>query len=164
MRFLVTRAGKGNWVVSSVEQFLDDVACRGSWFGGGSVAALSAALSAALLEKLTTSGSQARLLRTIRRRCTQLIERDAKTFAQVIPALQLRRTGAFRQQLRAATAIQEQVFQHARMIQEAGRQSMRRVKPQFRSDLQCAIALAEAARQSASTLIRTNLAWLRSIR
>ncbi len=128
--------------------------------GGGSAAALSAALAAALLEKLTPQANAARALRHVRRRCLALVEQDAETFAQAIHALQSRQTGAFRQRLRAATALQEQVFQHAHMIQQAGRQSMRRIKPQFRSDLECTIALAEAARQSASALIRTNLTWL----
>lgn len=146
----------------TLKEVLDEVARRGSWMGGGSAAALSAALAAALLEKLTPQANAARALRQVRRACLVLVDQDAKTFARAIHALQSRHTGTFRQRLRAATAIQEQVFRKARMIQEAGRQSMRRVKPKFRSDLRCAIALAEAAQRSSQVLMRANLAWLNS--
>ena len=144
----------------SLEQVLDEVARRGSWMGGGSAAALSAALAAALLEKLTFQSREARALREVRRACLRLIDQDAKTFARAIEALQFRRVGTFRRWLKVATSVQEDVHQHAKMIQRVSRQAMGRVKPQFRSDLQCAIALAVAAQRSSQVLIRTNRAWL----
>lgn len=144
----------------SLEQVLDEVARRGSWMGGGSAAALSAALAAALLEKLTFQSREARALRRVRRACLQFIDKDAKTFACAIHALQSRQMGAFRRWLCVATTVQEQVHQQAQLIQQMSRQAMRRVRPQFRSDLQCAIALAVAAQRSSQVLIRTNRAWL----
>ena len=68
----------------SLEQFLEQVARRGSWVGGGSVAALSAALAAAVLEKLVVQPSAGRRLKTIRRQCLALVSQDAERFAKAI--------------------------------------------------------------------------------
>jgi len=147
-------------VSESIEQFLDETARRGSWIGGGSLAALSGALSAALLEKLTPAPRAARRLRRIRRACAGLIQRDAETFAKVIDATRGKNPRAFQRLLTAATALQVQVFVNSRTIERACRRARRAIKPRFQSDLQCALALAVAAQRSASALIRTNLAWL----
>jgi len=145
----------------SVEQFLEEVARRGSWVGGGSVAALSAALAAALLEKLLTHPQAARRLRRIRHACVRLIERDAVTFARVIKATRLKNHQGFRRALKAAIDVPCQVVEHAQAIRRTARDAARSVKPQFQSDLRCAIALADAAGTSARILIDTNLAWLK---
>ena len=145
---------------ASLEQFLEQVARRGSWVGGGSVSALSAALAAALLEKLIPSVPQARRLRRIRRECVRLIDADAGTFARVIRAIREDDQPSFRRSLKAATEIPCRVVEHARMIQAACRQAKRALKPRFRSDLLCAMATARGAEESAQALIRTNLAWL----
>lgn len=144
----------------SIEQFLDEAARRGSWIGGGSLAALSAALSAALLEKLTTAPQTVRRLRRIRRICAGLIHRDAETFAQAINATRTKNPRAFQRSLGAATEVQVTVFVNSRAIERACRRAGRFIKPRLQSDLRCARAFATAARQSAATLIRTNLAWL----
>lgn len=144
----------------SLEQFLEQVARRGSWIGGGSVAALSAALAAALLEKLFARPREAQALREIRRRCLPLIRLDAERFARVIQATRGGNRRAFRLALKSATDVPSQVFEHAQAIQAACRRAQRSVKPQFQSDLRCAMAVALAAGESARTLILTNLAWL----
>ena len=144
----------------SLEQFLDQVARRGSWVGGGSVSALSAALAAALLEKLVVDPQQARHLRQLRRACVGLIQRDAASFARVIRATRAKNRQAFHRSLKAATDVPCQVFVHAQIIQAACRKAQRAVKPRFQSDLRCAMALALAAAESARTLIHTNLSWL----
>lgn len=144
----------------SIEQFLDEAARRGSWIGGGSLAALSAALSAALLEKLTPAPQAARRLRRIRRTCTALIRRDAETFAKAINATRAKSPRAFHRLLRQATEVQVQVFVSARTIEAACRRASRFITPRLQSDLRCALAFAAAAKASASALIRTNLAWL----
>ena len=143
-----------------LEQFLEQVARRGSWVGGGSAAALCAALAGALLEKLVHQPQAARRLRRIRRECLGLIERDAATFARVIAATRARRREIFRRSLKAATEVPCRVFEHAQTIQTSCRTAQRSVKPRFQSDLRCAMALALAASESARTLILTNLAWL----
>ena len=145
---------------ASLEQFLEEVARRGSWIGGGSVAALSAALAAALLEKLVHEPRVGRQLRRIRQECVRLIQRDAELFSQVIRATQQKRRQVFARALKAATDIPCRVFEHAQTIQAACRTAQRAVKPRFQSDLRCAMAVALAAGESARTLILTNLAWL----
>ena len=145
----------------SLEQFLEQVARRGSWVGGGSVAALSAALAAALLEKLVIQPSAVRQLKAIRRQCLSLVPQDAERFARVIQATRRKDRPAFARALKRATEVPCLVFQHARTIEAACRRAKRSVKAQFQSDLRCAMAVAMAAGESAQALIRTNLAWLR---
>ena len=124
------------------------------------MAALGAALAAALLEKLIIQPQAARRLRRIRHACVRLIERDAVTFARVIKATRSKSRRGFRRALKAAIAVPCQVVAHARTIRAASREAVRSVKPQFQSDLRCALALAVAAETAARTLVETNLAWL----
>ena len=144
----------------SLEQFLEQVARRGSWVGGGSVAALCAALAAALLEKLVIQPPAVRRLRVIRRQCLALVPQDAERFAKAIQATRRKDRGAFARALKRATDVPCRVFRHAQTIEAACRAAQRSVKPQFQSDLRCAMAVAMAAGESARALIRTNLAWL----
>lgn len=146
---------------ASLEQFLESVARRGSWVGGGSAAALSGALSAALLEKLLLQPSSVKRLRTIRRECLRLIDEDALTFARVIEATRAKRADAFANALKRATDVPCRVAEHAAAVQASCRAARRLIKPRFQSDLRCAQALARAAEQSAWALIQTNLAWLK---
>ncbi len=145
---------------ASLEEFLDQLARRGSWFGGGSAAAFSAALAAGLLEKLVVDPARTRRLRRIRRECLALVEGDAATFASVIRATRAKDRQAFRRALKTATDVPCRVFERAKAVQTACRQAQRVVKPRFQSDLRCALAIALAAAESARTLIHTNLAWL----
>ncbi len=144
----------------SLNDFLEQVARRGSWVGGGSVAALAAALAAALLEKLMVHPGTVRTLRRRRLECVRLIQRDATTFAAVIQATRPHRRQQFQRNLKVATEVPCRVFEHAQAIQTACRLATRTVKPRFQSDLRCAMALALAAGESARTLIETNLVWL----
>ena len=143
-----------------IASFLDELARRGSWVGGGSVAALSASLASALLEKVVVQPAVVGRLRRIRRRCVRLIAQDAETFARVIRASRSRDRAAFRRALKTATEVPCQVFAHAQRLQGVCRAVQRSVKPRFQSDLRCAMAMALAAAESARTLIETNLAWL----
>lgn len=144
----------------SVEAFVGQVARRGSWYGGGSAAALSGALSAALLEKLLLQPAAVRRLRRVRHSCLRLIEEDARSFAQVIAATRSPGRRRFQRALKAATEVPWQVFRHAQAVQALCRKAQRSVKPRWQSDLRCAMALALAAAESARTLIQTNLTWL----
>ena len=154
MRFLLHRS-------LSVDEFLEQVARRGSWVGGGSVAALSAALSAALLEKLVTRPRARRTLQQIRSVCVTLIDRDAETFSGVIQAMRRKNQAGFRQALRRATDVPQQVVVSAATVQAACRVARRTINPRFQSDLRCAEALAKASGVAARALIRTNLVWLK---
>lgn len=148
----------------SLEQFLEQVARRGSWIGGGAVAACSAALAAALLEKLVHAPATSQRLRRIRRECLHLIEADARSFAAVIRTLRDNDPAAFRRSLKAATEIPYRVFVRAKGVEGTCRAARRRVKPRFQSDLVCASATARGAAEAAQALIRTNLAWLSDAR
>jgi formiminotetrahydrofolate cyclodeaminase len=128
--------------------------------GGGSVAALCAALSAALLEKLVVQPQAAQQLRRIQRSSLALMPRDARVFSKVIQATRRGGRRNFRRALKTATEVPWQVFAHAQAVQRMCRQAQRSVKPRFQSDLRCALAVALAASESARTLIETNLAWL----
>ena len=128
--------------------------------GGGSVAALSAALAAALLEKLTAAPHARGRLQAIRWACLALIERDAEAFARVVQASRTNDRAAFRRYLRRATEAPCRVAEHAETIRAACRASRRSVKALLQSDLRCAEALAGAAAASARALVQANLAWL----
>ena len=144
----------------SIQKWLEEVARRGSRVGGGSVAALGAAMAAALLEKLIGHGRSGQRLRRIRCQVTRAIEQDAKVFARVIEATRHADQRTFCSSLKAATALQVSVLQAAREVQRVGRAARRTIRPRFQSDLRCAMALASAAAASAKGLIRTNLTWL----
>lgn len=144
----------------SISDFLEEVARRGSWLGGGSTAALSAATAAALLEKLIVRKATARALRRIRYDCVGLIERDARAFAGVVQAIRQDDRRVFRRSLMKATDVPWRVFRHAARLQATCREAQRTTAPRLQSDLRCAMALALASGESARTLIHTNLAWL----
>jgi len=139
---------------------LEQVARRGSWMGGGSAAAFSAALAAALLEKLMPNPRRARRLRGVRRDCLRLMRRDADAFARVIQMTRQQSPGAFRRSLKTAIEVPALVCEHAQTIQATCRAAQRSVGPRFQSDLRCAMAIALAAGEAARTLVETNLAWL----
>ena len=145
----------------SIQQLLAQIARRGSWLGGGSVAALGAALSAALLEKLTLDSRLVRRLQRVRQECLHLVDADAKTFASVIHAVRRGNRAAFRRLLKQATDVPCRIVEYAGAIQAECRRARRAVKPQFQSDLKCAEAMAGAAAHSARALVDTNLAWLK---
>jgi formiminotetrahydrofolate cyclodeaminase len=145
----------------SLEQVLEQAARRGSWVGGGSMAALSAAAAAALAEKLSLNARLSRQLRTMRRECLRLMRQDAASFARVISATRRPDRQAFRAALQRATDIPCQVAERAGTIQTACRRLQGALTPRLRPDLVCARALAQAAHAAACALIETNLAWLR---
>lgn len=148
----------------SIEQFLAVIAKRGSWFGGGSVAACANALASALLEKLSTSSTSIAALAKIRRESLKLIEQDAQRFAQVIAALRTGNKRLFGKRLRLATEVPYRVFVAAQRIQKMCRRQKSSIRPQFHSDLHCVMALSQASAKSAQALIDTNLAWLKDKR
>lgn len=145
---------------TSVETLLEEIARRGSWLGGGSVAALTVALAAALLEKLLLTPRPRAQLRQIRLRGLRLVEQDGVVFARVIAATRQGRRAPFARALRAANDIPCRIFADAHTVLALTREAQRRVKPRFQSDLRCAAALATAAATGAQALIRTNVAWM----
>lgn len=143
---------------SSLEQRLDQLATRGSWYGGGSAAALACALAAALLEKLASRAN--RSLHPIRTRCVQLAEQDALAFARVIRTQARDDRQAAAQALKAAIDVPWQVYDCSQRLLRISRQIRQTLSPRYRSDLQCAQALARASGRAARAFMKANLAWL----
>jgi formiminotetrahydrofolate cyclodeaminase len=156
----------------SLEQLLNQTATRGSWYGGGSVAAMACAASAALLEKLLNPVASSRAggavtphpasksMRAIRATTLRLIQRDAQAFSRVIKAYYQHDKAAIRRSLKEATEIPLTIALSARRVTATARQLKPQIKPRYRSDLTCVEALATAARTAAEAFVDTNLAWL----
>lgn len=148
----------------SVEQLLEHTAARGSWYGGGSAAALSCALAAALMEKLASQPEAARLARAIRQRCTRLVHEDARVFAKAVQAMSSHDPRRVRRAMNAAIAVPQEVCASAQRLRRVSRQIGKTLRPNFRVDLRCADALARAAETSARALVLTNQAWLNQLK
>ena len=144
----------------SLEQFLNLTAQRGSWYGGGSAAALTCAVAAALLEKLVSAAAGARSLRSTRTQAARLVQRDAETFARVIKAYYQQDRAAIKRTLKEATEVPLAIAQASAQVLAVARQMKRTIKPRYRSDLTCVEALARASRRAAEAFVSTNLAWL----
>ncbi len=144
-----------------IDQFLKALATPGSRMGGGSVSALSAALSAALLEKLAcASAQQGARLCSMRQECQKLVLRDAEVFGAVMKALRSHKRAAFVSALKRANAVQWRVFECSLKTKHIAVTQASRVKPALRSDLFCAAVLADSAACTAETFIRANTEWL----
>ena len=148
---------------SAVRQLLEQTADRRSSYGGGSAAALSCALAAALVEKLAGRTGSAMTARRLRACCTRLIEADAKAFAAVVRASARQDRSAIRRALTVATDIPSQVGECAQQVLSIARRIRARVSPRYRVDLDCAQALARAAKQSAQALVAANRAWAKQV-
>lgn len=145
---------------NSLEWFLDETAKRGSWYGGGSAAALTCALAASLLEKLATHPTITQAMRTIRARCATLTHQDAKTFARVIQATVRGDRSATQRALKAAIDIPRQVYVDSQQLLKFSHRIKQTLHPKYQVDLRCAQALARASGQAARALVVTNLSWL----
>ena len=148
---------------SSVRQLLEQTADRRSSYGGGSAAAFSCALAAALVEKLAGRTGSATTARRLRACCTRLIEADAQAFARVVRAGARQDRQTLRRALTVATDIPCQVGECAQQVLSIARRIRARVSPSYRVDLDCAQALARAAKQSAQALVTANRAWIRQL-
>lgn len=143
-----------------LEHILSQVARKGSWYGGGTAAALGLSVSAALLEKLAQQPKDQQRLRAIRHLGLRLAEQDAQVFARVIAASRLNGSGRRATALKQAIEIPYQVYQGAASVLAIGRRFRRSIKPRFQSDVRCAIALAQASKDAAKGFVDANLAWL----
>ena len=144
---------------SSIQQLLERTADRHSSYGGGSAAALSCALSAALVEKVAGRKPASGIAKRLRLHCTKLIEADAKVFGSFIRAQKREDRAAMRRALKSATDIPSQVEECSKQVLEVARRIRTHVSPRYRVDLRCAERLAKAAQQSARALVAANRAW-----
>ena len=92
-----------------------------------------------------------------------MIEADAQAFAQVVRAGARQDHRAIRRALTVATDIPSQVGECAQQVLSIARRIRARVSPHYRVDLDCAQALATAAKQSAQALVAANHAWAKQI-
>ncbi len=96
----------------------------------------------------------------IRRDCARLVARDAATFANVIRAKAAANHVAFCKALTQAIEVPWQICQHAQRLLAYAQTIRTTLHPKYRVDLDCAVALARAARTSGKALVHTNLSWL----
>ena len=143
-----------------LEHVLSQVARKGSWYGGGTAAALGVGISAALLQKLAQRSGDQKRLEAIRHLALRLAEEDAEVFARVIAACRHNGSAAKSKALKRAVEIPCQVYESASRVHAIGQRLRRSIKPRFQSDVRCALALAQAGRQAAKGFIEANLMWL----
>ena len=131
----------------TIEEFLEELAARKPTPGGGSVAALSGALSAGLVSMAAEfSGNkdfsaQARTLMNI---LTHLVDRDAKAFAA--------------RDLREATQVPLQTAKHSHAVLKLAAALLETCNPRVITDIGVAAKMAEAAVKGAMLNVEVNLA------
>lgn len=145
---------------TALERFLDRTAKRGSRYGGGSASAFACALAAALLEKVLNRSGAIAPIRALRTRCLTLVDLDAEAFARVVRAHRRHDRLAAGRALKDAIDIPVQIYLAAVRVRSLVKRAGPSVDAHYRSDLQCAAALASASQASARALIAANLRWL----
>ena len=151
----------------SLGELLDGVAARTAAPGGGSVAATTCALAAALVE-MTASfapdrlGAEGTRAAELREQSLQLAERELHAYAPVLEALRLPPEDPRREdRLRAArSSAADSPLALARLgaeLAELAAHASHSGNPSLRGDAITAVLLAEAACGAAATLVRINL-------
>ena len=121
---------------------------------------MTCALAAALCEKLLNERAGVAEVRRVRRRCAGLIARDAEVFSCVIRAYYQHDRPAIQRALKTAIQVPLSVHAASQRLLQLAKRGRATIRPRYRVDLICAIALAQASRQAARALVMTNLAWL----
>ena len=132
--------------------------------GGGSSAALTAALAAALVEKIAgktkrherRAGTLHTKARALRLRLTRAIQEDAQSYWRVVLAFRKRDKRAALRALVRATAIPQRVIKDAREVVRLIRTLKPIASKVWHSDLQCAWLLAEASAGAGLALVIAN--------
>jgi formiminotetrahydrofolate cyclodeaminase len=131
----------------TIEEFLEELAARRPAPGGGSVAALSGALSAGLVSMAAEySGNEdvSEQARAMMGTLTTLIDRDAKAFAA--------------RDLREATRVPLQTAKHSYAVLELANALLETCNPKVITDVGVAAKMAEAAVKGAMLNVEVNLA------
>jgi formiminotetrahydrofolate cyclodeaminase len=130
----------------TIEEFLEGLAARQPTPGGGSVAALSGALSAGLVSmaaEFSGNESLSKEARTLMNTLTQLIDRDAKAFAA--------------RNLREATLVPLQTAKHSYEILKLAGALLETCSPKVITDIGVAAKMAESAVKGAMLNVEVNL-------
>ena len=131
----------------TIDGFLEELAARRPVPGGGSVAALSGALSAGLMSMAAEySGNEdvSDQARAMMGTLTKLIDRDAEAFAA--------------RDLREATQVPLQTAKHSYAVLELAKALLETCNPKVITDVGVAAKMAEAAVKGAMLNVEVNLA------
>ena len=146
---------------SGLEEFLDAVAAPTATPGGGSAAAAAGAMAAALgsmvsgLAKLDTTAFEAD-----RQFFSAAVKRDAQAYEGVVAAYKIpkeQRGDSAERALHEAAKVPLEVAEEATSLKERLRTLMEATPEKFRSDIETAIALAQASIDGASANVRINM-------
>lgn len=164
--------------------FLDELSSSAPAPGGGSVAALSGALGAALISMVSnlTIGKQkyadvqeeiAALLdksESLRKELVVLLETDVKVYTELSETMKMprdteeqkeARTKAMDRALKAATNVPMQVVEACVAVMELCRPAAEKGNINAVSDVGVGILMAEAGLRSAALNVLINLAWIK---
>lgn len=167
-----------------VTAFLDELASSAPAPGGGSVAALSGALGAALVSMVCnlTGGKKkyadvqedikALLAQSeaLRKELVELLEADVQVYTEVSRAMKMprateeekaARTAAMQKALKAATDVPMQVAEACVEVMDLCRPAAEKGNVNAVSDAGVAVLTAEAGLRSAALNILINLAWIK---
>ena len=130
----------------TIEEFLEELAARRPTPGGGSVSALSGALSAGLVSMAAEfSGNKdfSEQARTLMDTLTHLIDKDAKAFAA--------------RDLREATRVPLQTAKHSYAVLRLAEALLETCNPKVITDIGVAAKMAESAVRGAMLNVEVNL-------
>lgn len=167
-----------------VTTFLDELASSAPAPGGGSVAALSGALGAALISMVCnlTVGKkkyadvqedvEALLEKSeaLRKELVELLEADVKVYTEVSKAMKMpratdeekaARTAAMQKALKAATDVPMQVAEACVEVMDLCQPAAEKGNVNAVSDAGVAVLMAEAGLRSAALNVLINLAWIK---
>jgi formiminotetrahydrofolate cyclodeaminase len=131
----------------TIQEFLEKLAARKPTPGGGSVAALSGALSAALVSmaaEFSENKDSSEQARTLMNTLTHLIDRDAEAFAA--------------RDLREATRVPLQTAKQSYAVLKLAAALLETCNPKVITDVGVAAKMAEAAVKGAMLNVEVNLA------
>jgi formiminotetrahydrofolate cyclodeaminase len=134
----------------TIEEFLEELAARKPTPGGGSVAALSGALSAGLVcmaAEFSRNKDVSEEARTLMDTLTHLIDRDAKAFAAG--------------DLREATQVPLQTAKHSYAVLKLAGTLLETCNPKVITDIGVATKMAESAVKGAMLNVEVNLVSIR---
>jgi formiminotetrahydrofolate cyclodeaminase len=134
----------------TIEEFLEELAARQPTPGGGSVAALSGALSAGLVSmaaEFSRNKDFSEEARTLMNTLTHLVDRDAKAFAA--------------RDLREATQVPLQTAKHSYAVLKLAGALLETCNPKVITDIGVAAKMAESAVKGAVLNVEVNLISIR---
>lgn len=134
----------------TIEEFLEELAARKPTPGGGSVAALSGALSAGLVcmaAEFSGNKDVSGQARTLMSKLTDLIDKDAKAFAA--------------RDLREATQVPLQTARHSYAVLKLAAALLETCNPRVITDIGVAAKMAESAVKGALLNVEVNLVSIR---